>query len=112
MGFLIVLELILTTFASWLRDWCHMPKCCNTLLLQVWSQSAAQITVWGPTCLMLDTGIIRYTVWSCPLLIQNYTSGSRIIAVLNWCCVGFHAVRGGANSAKRRSAANKGVSGD
>lgn len=69
MGFLIVLELILTTFAFWLRDWCHMPKGCNTFLLQVWPQSAAQMTAWRPSCLMLHTGIIRYTVWSYPLLI-------------------------------------------
>lgn len=62
MSFLIILELTLPTFAFWLRGWCHMARCCNTLFLQVWPQSAAQITVWGPRCLMLDTGTIRYTM--------------------------------------------------
>lgn len=73
MGFMIVLELILTTFAFWLTDWCYMAKCCNTLFLHVWPRSAAQIAVWGPRCLMLDTGIIKYyMVLPSSDRIQNY----------------------------------------
>lgn len=78
MGFLVIPELILITLAFWLRGWCHMARCCNTLFVQAWPQSAAQITAWGPWAGHRDNWVYCMVLPSSDR-IQNYSCSELVL---------------------------------